>query len=121
MQEPNAESAEESTSDSAKPIYRLKLDHDGVYWGAEEIETAAVGDIVLDHAPDNSPGRYKWNAEQQCFDALPASQIKSAPEAPTLEQAFHHLAQSLKEAGHALPAAVCAWCEEFKQSIDSKG
>lgn len=104
-------------------MFKLKLDHDGVYWGAEAIAETDVkeGDVILDHEPDNAPGRYKWNAEQKRLDALPPTQIKTAPGAPTLDQAFHHLVESLKEAGHALPPTVHAWCEEFKKTIDEVG
>ena len=103
-----------------KPLFRLNLDHDGVYWGAIEIhpEDYKDGDITLDHAPDNPLGRYKWNGVLGQMEALPASQIKAAPEAPSLEQAFHHLVRSLEEAGHAMPPVVAAWRDEFTRTVE---
>jgi len=104
-------------------VFRLNLDHDSVYWGAEKIAAANVreGDVVLNHEPDNSPGRYKWNSTANRLDALPSSQVKTAPAAPTLEQAFHSIIESLEAAGHALPAAAAAWRDEFKKTIDRLG
>lgn len=102
-------------------LFRIKLDHDGVYWGAEPadaIDMTNTTDVYLDHCPDNAPGRYRWDAKAGALIALPPSQIKTSPEAPSLDQAFHHLVESLKEAGHALPASVHAWCDEFKKTID---
>ena len=104
-----------------KPLYRLKLDHDGIYWDADEIAEAEVkeGDVVLEHMPDNTPGRYKWNAAEKRLDALPPSQVKTQPGAPSFEQAFDALVQSLEDAGHAIPGIVTAWREEFKKTLDA--
>lgn len=100
--------------------FKLKLDHDGIYWGAEEIAADAVkeGGVVLDHLPDNPPGRYRWDVEMKALIALPSSQVKSAPEAPSMEQAFHSIVESLEAAGHDLPVVVRTWRDEFKKSID---
>ena len=99
--------------------YRLNLDHDRIFWGAHEIaeEDAREGDVLLDHCPDNPPGRYRWDGA--ALVALPPSQVKSAPGAPSLEQAFHAIVASLEVAGHALPPAARAWYDDFKKTLDA--
>ena len=109
----------EQEATAPKPLWRLNLDHDSIFWGAVQIDADAfkAGDVLLDHCPDNPPGRYRWDGT--ALVALPASQVKSAPEAPSLAQAFHHLVESLVEAGHALPPAVHAWAKEFQKTLDA--
>lgn len=101
--------------------FRLKLDHDGVYFGSEALlegEEVALGadDVVLDHAPDNAPGLYRWSRKEARLEALPKAQQKAAPGAPTLEQAMHEFFTL----GFAGPKAK-AWCEWFEKSIDNRG
>jgi hypothetical protein len=103
-----------------KKMYRLNLDHNRIFWGGNEVseEDAREGDVLLDHCPDNPPGRYRWDGA--ALVALPASQVKIAPEAPSLEQAFHAIVASLEAAGHALPPAARAWCDDFKKTLDAQ-
>lgn len=95
--------------------FKLNLDADGVFFGSTPIDPAAVqpGDVVLDHAPDNPPGCYRWMPEANGVPAhlqpLPKEQQKTAPGAPTLEQAF---ADYLTNGSTG--ARVSAWAAWFK-------
>lgn len=103
------------------PAFRLKLDHDRVFWGVEMIESAALADaddVVLDHEPDNQPGAYRWDAEARALLPLPPSKIKVAQNVPTLEQAVHALVKHLRHEGHALPTVVREWAEAFTKTIE---
>lgn len=120
MEEVNQDAAAPAPAAPPRPLFKLKLHHDGVYWGVEEILAGDIyeGDVVLDHVPDNAPGRFKWNAAEKRFDALAPSQIKTAPEAPSLEQALHDVIASLEAAGHAIPPAAAAWRAAFKNTLE---
>jgi hypothetical protein len=97
-----------------RPLFRLKLDHDEVYFGCEPFEgIAGASDVVLDHAPDNPPGIYRWSREHRRFEPLPKEKQKDAPEAPTLEQAFY----AFVKFGADNPIAK-AWCDWFEKSLE---
>jgi hypothetical protein len=107
----------------ARPRFRLKLDHDDVYFGCEKLaagEEAAAGDIVLDHAPDNAPGLYRWLYPEARLEPLPKTKQKAAPDAPTLEQAFYELVHAVIPSGSPLPSRIAAWCAWFEKSFDAK-
>lgn len=99
----------------ARVVFRLKLDHDDVYFGCEPIPKTEVaeGDAILDHAPDNPPGRYRWH--QNKLEPLPESKQKAALGAPTLEQAFQDFL--VNGAGGA---KVKAWSKWFETTLDGR-
>lgn len=108
-------------SSALSPAFLLTLDVDGVYWGATQIhpEDAREGDVILDHIPDNAPGKYRWDRAEGRLQPLPRSQQKELPTAPDLERAFDELCQWLSDGGSiALPAAVAQWREGYRKSID---
>lgn len=116
--ETSAPAAEEPARPS-RMLYKLTLDHDDVYFGCEPIaeELAASlteRDVVLDHAPDNPPGRYRWLRPEKRLEPLPKERQKDEPGAPTLEQAFYDLAKY----GAATPR-VAAWCAWFEKTIEA--
>ena len=48
-----------------------RLDAAGVYWGVQTLHlTAADGHVAVPADCDLMPGRYRWNAVDQRFDAL---------------------------------------------------
>ena len=105
----------------SRPLFRLELDHDGVYFGVKELlagEELALGadDVVLDHAPDNAPGMYRWSREHKRLEPLPKAQQKKEPGSPTLEQAFYGYLMN----GSADPRTK-AWIDSFEKSFDAKG
>jgi hypothetical protein len=97
-------------------LHRAKLDHDGVYWGTEEVKKLGAGDVEVPAACDLRPGAYKFvpkNAEHDGrFEPLPKAAQKAAPGAPTLEQAFHAFVKS----GYDAPR-VKAWCEWYEKNV----
>jgi hypothetical protein len=105
------------------PLYRLKLDHDRIFWGAEPIDVVDMkdSDVVLDHEPDNKPGAYRWDDEVKALMPLPPQKIKAAPDAPTFEQAFRDALRAMDKFGIALPARTAAWCADFDKTIDGGG
>lgn len=109
----------------ASPItaFRLTLDADQVYWGATEIhpEDARAGDVVLDHQPDNAPGKYRWDRDSGALHPLPVSQQKDAPGAPDLESTLDALLEWLSDGGEiALPARLAEWRAWYQKTIDRK-
>lgn len=108
--------------EAPRPRFRLKLDHDDVYFGCEEISQEeadahlGVNDVVLDHAPDNAPGQYRWLREEKRFHALEKAQQKTVAGAPTLEQAFYDFVKN-GELAHKTKA----WCDWFEKTLDGKG
>jgi len=110
--EPSAPAAEEP----ARPLFRLKLDHDDVYFGCETIAATSEvseSDVVLDHAPDNAPGCYRWLRDLKRLEPLPKAQQKTEPGAPTLEQAFYCLVKHGANEQH-----VQAWIAWFEKTIE---
>lgn len=107
--------------EAPRPLFRLKLDHDDVYFGCEPIpETEAMdGDAILDHAPDNAPGKYRWSREFQRLEPLIPDKQKTEPGAPTLEQAFCDLIESLPVMID-LPKSVFAWRAWFRTTVDGR-
>jgi len=102
-------------------LFRLNIDHDGVYWGATEINADDYkdGDVTLDHAPDNPPGRYKWNGVLGQMEALPASQIKSGDDGVDYERALYELTKTLhQENSSQVSAITIRWCKQYEQTID---
>ncbi len=102
--------------------FRLTLDVDGVYWGAMEIalDDAKEGDVVLDHIPDNPPGKYRWNRDTGALEILPVSLQKETSTAPSLEQAFAALIDHVEKIGSAeLHAVVAAWRKWYASTVDS--
>lgn len=120
MKKVSAPAAEEEARPepaAPRPRYKLNLDHDDVYFGCEPIapgEDPAAGDIVLDHAPDNAPGQYRWLREEKKFHALGKAQQKTVQGAPTLEQAFYDFVKY----GADTPR-VEAWCAWFEKTIEA--
>jgi hypothetical protein len=112
-------------AEASRPQFRLELDHDDVYFGCEELggETAVVADdVVLDHAPDNAPGQYRWLRAENRFHPLPKAQQKTEPGAPTLEQAFYDLLVMLApEPAAKFAPRIQAWAAAFEKTIDGKG
>lgn len=123
MKKVSAPAAEESARPESeiarRPRYKLNLDHDDVYFGCEPIapgEDPAAGDVVLDHAPDNAPGQYRWLREEKRFHALGKAQQKTVQGAPTLEQAFYGFLT-----GGPQDPRTKAWCDWFETTFDAKG
>lgn len=98
---------------------RAKLDHDGVYWGAEEVDALADADAPV---PDDviRPGAYRWvpagNGLPGHFAPLAPSQVKKIETAPSLEQAVYALVTQ----GAADPR-VSAWVKAHEASLDAAG
>ena len=119
---PSAPAAEEP----ARPLFRLKLDHDDVYFGCETIAATSEvseSDVVLDHAPDNAPGCYRWLRDLKRLEPLPKAQQKTEPGAPTLEQALCELLIALIQTEALrtpLPPRLGAWLAWFEKTIDAK-
>ena len=115
QKEESAAPAEEA----ARSMFRLKLDHDDVFFGSEPVaigDTIGARDVILDHQPDNIPGRYRWSREHHRLEPLAKEKQKAELGAPTMEQAFHALIQS----GPDNPVTK-AWCDWFVKSLDAKG
>ena len=93
--------------------HRAKLDHDRVYWGVEEVEALAPDDVEVPADCDLKPGMYRWDGAT--FALLAHAQRKSAPEAPTIEQAFYDLLTTGPEAPR-----VVAWRDWMKQTMDER-
>jgi hypothetical protein len=107
-----------------RPVFRLKLDHEDVYFGSEPFEgIAGACDVVLDHAPDNVPGRYHWSREHSRLEPLPKEKQKEELGGPTLEQAFYDLTKMVMDPeGLMTPTRrLAAWCAWFEKTIDEKG
>lgn len=115
------DAAVEEPSPAQPKLYRLKLDCDGVFWGAEELTSAiAEEDVVLDHVPDNAPGRYRWDRERNRLDPLEPQQIKELP-GPNFERALYSLALQVHQARPELvPADTIAWCAAYEKTIDGR-
>lgn len=104
-----------------KPMFRINVDADGVYWGATEIhpEDAQPADVVLEAMPDNRQGCYRWNAIDRRFDPLPVSQQKIVQTAPDLERTFDALCEALAKS-MTLPPLVVEWRSWYAKTIDQK-
>ena len=115
-----AESPADETPAPAPRRFRLELDHDGIYFGAQELagEQQALGadDVILDHMPDNAPGMYRWSREHRRLEPLPKAQQKKEPGAPTLEQAFYGFLANGPE-----DPRTRAWRDWFEKTLDAKG
>lgn len=123
--ETNAAAAGVTAPDAAvaagKPIYRLKLDHDSVYWGAELFDPSwavADGDVILDHAPDNPPGRYKWSVERQRLEALEPKLVRQAEGEITSDRAFYETLRTLHECGITPSPVALKWAGEYEKTVD---
>lgn len=94
---------------------RAKLDHDLVYWGPEDVDEFAEGDI---EAPDECirPGAYRWNTEHLRWDPLEPTQVKLDASAPSLERAFY----DLLTVGPDAPS-VRAWGEAYRKTLEGAG
>lgn len=121
----NKEASAAPAEETVRPQFRLKLDHDDIYFGAEPFKgIAGAGDVILDHAPDNVAGRYRWSREHNRLEPLPKEKQKEEPGAPTLEQAFYELTSALLDVGALkapLPRRLTAWLAAFEKSIESGG
>jgi hypothetical protein len=105
------------------PCFLLTLDADGVYFGATQIhpEDVKEGDVVLDHLPDNAPGRYRWDRAAAALHPLPVSQHKETAGAPDLERAFDALCGWLSDNDSIpLPPLIAEWRAGYAKSIDQK-
>lgn len=75
--------------------YRAKIDHDGVYWGVEEVAALAAGDLEVPADCDCKPGAYRLmpavGDEPAYLEPIEPQNIKAVAGAPTLEQAFYAL------------------------------
>lgn len=123
MQEGQESSSLSPQSSALSPLFRLTLDADGIYFGATEVHPDDVrdGDVVLDHAPDNAHGRYRWDRATSAFEPLPVSQRKDTPGTPSFEDALDALCHWLSDGDELpLPAPVAAWRAAYRRSIDRK-
>lgn len=97
--------------------YRAKIDHDGVYWGVEEVAALAAGDLEVPADCDCKPGAYRLmpavGDEPAYLEPIEPQNIKAVAGAPTLEQAFYALLTEGPDAPRVL-----AWGEAFKQTVD---
>lgn len=98
---------------------RGKLDLDGVYWGAEDVDVLAPEDPPV---PDDviRPGAYRWqpaaDGHPGHYVPLAPSQVKAMPGAVTLEQAVYALVTQ----GAADPR-VKAWAAAFAKTLEGQG
>lgn len=97
--------------------HRARLDHDLIYWGVEEVPALAAGDVAVPADCDLKLGAYRWVPETPertgHFHPLPVAQQKSAPGAPTLEEAFAAFLT-----GGAEAAPVVAWLAAYNASME---
>jgi len=104
-----------TAEEPARLLFKLKLDHEDVYFGCEPIEGSDVieSDVVLDHAPDNPHGRYRWLRDHKTLELLPIERQKAELGAPTLEQAFHDFLLNGPEGSR-----VKAWRKWFESTLE---
>jgi|SRR5690348_375890 hypothetical protein len=109
--------------EAARPMFRLKLDHDDVFFGSEPFapgDTVGARDVILDHQPDNLPGRYRWSREHDRFEPLQKEKQKAEQGAPTLEQAFYELARAVHLPDDKGLPRLQAWCEWFEKTVEAR-
>lgn len=107
-----------------EPKYRAKLDADGIYWGVEQVAALAAGDVEVPQECDLKPGHYRWNRDakpEPCFEPLPKSLRRDAPEQPLTERALYELFLAMLEAGQPLPRYCIEWGAWFETTIDARG
>lgn len=98
-----------------------KLDANGVYWG---MQTITPDDLNEQHVQvpadcDLAPGKYRWHAQHQRFDAL--TELQQAPEGlATLEAVVYQLVQNAQAQGATEPV-FAAYAANYKRSIDAMG
>lgn len=113
----NAAAVVEQLASVPAPLFRAKLDHDGIYWGPELVDSIGADDVQVPGNCDLRLGAYRWNADAKTFDALPPSQVKKTETAPSIEEAFAELLHMTPNLG---PRAQ-AWLDAFNKSIDAQG
>lgn len=101
-------------------MHRAKLGEGGVYWGVEEVEALGAEDVEVPRDCDLRPGAYRWNAVERHFDPLPAHQVRTQEEKPSLEQAVAELVDIVGR-GAELTPRVKTWREEFAKTVDALG
>lgn len=98
-------------------MHRAKIDHDGVYWGVEEVAALAAGDFEVPHGCDCKPGAYRLKPAVgdavAYLEPIEPQNIKAVAGAPTLEQAFYALLAEGPDAPRVL-----AWREAFKTTVE---
>jgi hypothetical protein len=119
-------------------VKAARLDHDQVYWGllTKALEELKEGDLVfctlamreqlpvgvrwVDVDCDLPAGQQKWNAEKGCFQPLPRSLRKNAPDAITSERALYELLKGMHERDPAsVPGASVEWALGFEKTVDA--
>jgi len=103
----------------ALALFLLKLDSDDVYFGCAPITEADIpsldpGAVVVDIAPDNPPGCYRWMRDSGYLAPLEKSQQRTEPGVPTIEQAFYDFLTIGPDA-----ARVMAWREWYAKTVDA--
>lgn len=97
--------------------HRAKIDHDGVYWGVEEVASLAAGDFEVPADCDCKPGAYRLmpakGDEPAYLEPIEPQNIKAVAGAPTLEQAFYAFLADGPDAPR-----VKAWREAFKTTVE---
>lgn len=98
-------------------VFVANLDSDGVYWGVLEKhrEDLAETDFEVPANCDLTPGKYKLNRDPNRiggpgFDPLERSKQKSAPSAPTFEDALYALIRGNK-------AKAEAWADHYEKTV----
>lgn len=99
-----------------------RLDANGVYWGVDTIERAA---LTAEHVEvpadcDLAPGAYRWNAAATRFDHLGRGQRMAQPGGVSLEEAVYELALLAGADGPLMPK-LAQWVEQYRNSVGRVG
>lgn len=104
---------------------RARLDHDGVYFGFDDVEDLKEGEVDAGDG-DLRLGAYRWIAADEKtgavghFAPLPPSQVRAAADGPDAERATYELAVALHQFNAAtVPEAVITWAIGYERSFDA--
>jgi hypothetical protein len=110
----------ENNAPAVAPRYVLLLDESMVYRGARLLTEGECedGKVVLDHEPDNTPGRYKWNAAETRLEPLPVQKDGRGEMQPVERNAIALGFMSIAATGIRLPERTQEWLRWYVRSVD---
>jgi hypothetical protein len=113
----------ENSAPAMAPSYVLLLDADMVYRGARLLTEGETedGKVVLDHKPDNAPGRYKWSAAENRLEPLPVQKDGQQSTPPLQLNAIALGFMAIAATGISLPEGTKEWLRWYAQSVDFGG
>ena len=103
--------------------HRAKIDHDGVYWGVEEVGKLLPGDLEVPHDCDCRPGAYKLmpavGDALAYLEPIDPQNVKTVPNLVTSDRAFFALVKHLHAINPAnVPALTVSWAAEYETTFD---